>query len=74
MMTNDKWFYPDGTVYVERHILHRDGWNDMRIRKILGDWEYLAYTSANFDERWEKLPQTEEQILEQIEKYGVKDE
>ena len=72
-MIDDR-FNSNGTINIQRHTLRKDGWNDMMIRKILGDWEYLAYTSANFDERWEKLPQTEEQILEQIEKYGVKDE
>jgi hypothetical protein len=65
----DDWFYPDGVIKVERHTLHRDGWTDMKIRKILGDWEYLAYTSANFDEHWVKLNLTEEQIQNNIRKY-----
>ena len=68
----DDRFYSDGTIRVERYTLHKDGYDPIKIRKILGDWEYLAYTQKAYGmERWEKLPQTEDVIQENITKYGV---
>ena len=68
----DDFFYSDGTVKVERHTLVKEGYSPIKIRKILGDWEYLAYKQKAYGcERWEKLTQSEEVIQENIAKYGV---
>ena len=56
----------------EFYLLEKEGFTPMKIRKIFGEWEYLAYTNKSLDDRWERLPQSEEVILEQIKKYGRK--
>ena len=66
-------FYSDGTVKVERHTLHKDGYKPMKLRKILGVWEYLAYVSGIGDERWQGLPLSEDSIMKQIELYGERE-
>jgi len=66
-------FNSDGTIYVERHTLRREGFADIRIRKIYGKWEYLVNISANFDETWDELPHTEEQIMKNIAEYGIEE-
>ena len=66
-------FYSDGTVKVERHTLYKDGYQPMKLRKILGKWAYLAYTSNIGDERWQELPYNEDFIKRQIELYGEKE-
>jgi len=66
-------FNSDGTVKVERYTLHKDGYNPMKLRKILGKWEYLAYTSGIGDERWQELPLDEKSIILQIGLYGEKE-
>lgn len=63
-------FYSDGTVKVERYTLVKDGFAPMKIRKILGAWEYLAHVSNIGDERWEKINISEDEILKQIDMYG----
>lgn len=68
-MSDDR-FYSDGTVKVERFTLLKDGFRPLKIRKILGDWEMLAYTSRIGDERWVGINLSEDQILEQIKAYG----
>ena len=48
-------FYSDGTVKVERHTLYKEGYTPIKIRKILGVWETLAYTNSRLDDRWEVI-------------------
>lgn len=66
-------FYSNGTTRVERHTLVKDGFHPIKIRKILGDWESLAYENPHTgDTRWEKINLKlfpEEVILEHIELY-----
>ena len=66
-------FYSDGTLKVERHTLVKEGFNPIKIRKILGEWEMLANVSDIGDERWEKLSMSEEVILSNIAKYEKTD-
>jgi len=70
---DESWFYPDGSIKVERYTLDfGEGLPQMEIRKIYGEWEYLAYRKAsNGYERWSKLERTEEYMQEQIEKYAI---
>jgi hypothetical protein len=63
-------FNSDGTININRHTLFKDGYQPMKIRKILGVWEFLAHTSNIGDERWQELPFDEKFIEGQIELYG----
>jgi hypothetical protein len=67
-------FYSDGSIKIERHTLRKYPFPDIKLRKILGHWEQLAYKSPHTgDERWVNIEKefTEEQILEHIRLYGV---
>ena len=67
----DEKFYSDGAVRVYRFTLRKDGFTPIKIRKHLGQWDYLAYRSNIGDERWAKIVGfTETQILEHIKLYG----
>ena len=69
----NKMFNSDGTVKVERYTLHKDGYQPMKLRKILGVWEFLAYKSHYGDEKWQELPIDEKSIILQIGLYGEKE-
>jgi hypothetical protein len=69
-MTKHQWFYSDGTLFVERYTLKKDGFPDVKIRRIYDDWEMLTNVSANADEHWVKINLTEEQIQDNIKKYA----
>ena len=65
-------FNSDGTINVECYTLRKEGFQDVKIRKILGDWEILEYENPHTgDQRWSGLNFKEEQILEYIKKYGI---
>ena len=64
-------FYSDGTTRIERWTLRKEGFNDVKIRKIHGIYQMLAHRYGNGDERWEDLFIEEESILSQIKEYGV---
>jgi len=66
-------FNSDGTININRHTLFKDGYQPMKIRKILGKWEYLAYKSHYGDERWQELPFDDKFIEKQVELYGEKE-
>jgi hypothetical protein len=66
------WFYSDGTIRIERHTLMKEGFPEVKIRKIYGIWEILEYKFLSGDESWKKLNPivfTEEKIQEQIKLY-----
>jgi len=69
-------FYSGGTVKVERHTLYKEGYTPIKIRKILGVWETLAYTNSRLDDRWEVIDSNkycEDCIKKHIELYGEKE-
>lgn len=63
---------------MEKYVIKKDGFTDFYIRKAYYgvrneyEWQYLAHTYNNGDERWEKLPQSEDAILNYLHKYGEK--
>ena len=67
------WFYSDGTIKVDRHTLTKEGFPEVKIRKMYGVWEMLSYKNSHTgDESWHKLNPlvfTKEKIQEQITLY-----
>ena len=58
----------------EIYILKKAGFHNFTIRKMLGEWEYLAYVNIHtLDQRWEKIDMnlfSEEVIREHIKNWS----
>lgn len=49
----------------ERYTLKKEGFQDLKLRKMFGQWEMLAYKNHHTgDERWYKLSNFSEEIIQ----------
>lgn len=58
----------------KRYTLCREGFPDIKLRYILGEWEMLSHVYGNGDERWSKVEFSEEVIQNHIQDYNVCDD